>query len=257
MAQQLIPLVLVVLLAGSQGGPTNIYPRGKDLTPNTGVGPGGSVGTLYQLPTNNRESGGAFVPVSLQTRTLEDILTDQALWGEKFSSVLAALPAFRRAGEKQVWVFPDRILGSNKYRNRDEAEGQARKLADTLNATQKLTPRSPKIRVFMAKGAEPLKPEAILFPEDRSARIAAVGSQFLAPRLTIADVRKRLGPPQRVTTELLDDGTERRPVILKLYHYAGGAIIFVESDWNPNIGAVDRVFLDPSKISATLFEEEK
>ena len=67
------------------------------------------------------------------------------------------------------------------------------------------------------------------------------------------DVRRRLGKEERVTTELLDDGTERRPVGLTLHFYAGGAIAFVESDHSVKIGSVDRVLLDASKISATLF----
>ena len=80
-----------------------------------------------------------------------------------------------------------------------------------------------------------------------------MSAQFLKPGLTISDVEARLGKAERVTTEVLDDGTERRPVILTLHHYAGGAIIFVESDMNPNIHSVDRVFLDVSKISAAFF----
>jgi hypothetical protein len=189
--------------------------------------------------------------LSLQQRGLEEILTDLSLWGEKFSSLLAALPAFAGAGESQVWVFPNRVVGGNKFRSKDEAERQLKNLSENLK--KGATPRSDKLRTYMAIGVTPLKPTVILFRDDRSYRVAAEGGPFLQPGLTITDVRKRLGKEERVTTQMLDDGTEHRPVILTLHFYAGGAIAFAESDISATIGSVDRVLLDTSKISATLF----
>jgi hypothetical protein len=187
-----------------------------------------------------------------QTR-LEDILTDQSLWGEDFPSVLKTLAAFTRAGERQVSVFPDQILGRTKYTRRAQAEPNLYRLAQGLKLTPKV--RSSKLESFLNQARTALTTRIIQFPDDRTFRISAAGvsAQFLKPGLTISDVEARLGKAERVTTEVLDDGTERRPVILTLHHYAGGAIIFVESDMNPNIHSVDRVFLDVSKISATFF----
>jgi hypothetical protein len=187
-----------------------------------------------------------------QTR-LEDILTDQNLWGEDFPSVLKTLEAFTRAGEQQVSVFPDKILGRTKYTRRAQAEANLYRLAQGLKVTPKV--RSSKLESFMAQARTALAAQVIQFPDDRTFRIstAGVSAQFLKDGLTISDVEGRLGKAEKVTTEVLDDGTERRPVILTLHHYAGGAIIFVESDVNPNIHSVDRVFLDVSRISATLF----
>ena len=187
-----------------------------------------------------------------QTR-LEDILTDQSLWGEDFPSVLKTLEAFSRAGERQVSVFPDKILGRTKYTRRAQAEPGLSRLAQGLKVTPKA--RSSKFESLITQARTALTTRIILFPDDRTFRIstAGVSAQFLKPGLSISDVEARLGKAERVTTEVLDDGTERRPVILTLHHYAGGAIIFVESDVNPNIHSVDRVFLDVSKISATLF----
>lgn len=193
--------------------------------------------------------------VGHQEKSLEDILADQSLWGKDFPSVLSSLPAFSRAGEEQVSVFPERILGRTKHTSRRQTEPRAAKLAQELKATQNLTPRSPKMASYVAQASAALKAEVFQLPDDRTFRISAAGpsAQFLAPGLSIADVEKRLGKAEKVTTEVLDDGTDRRPVILTLHYYAGGAIIFVESDVNPNIGSVDRVFLDARKISTTLF----
>ena len=69
-------------------------------------------------------------------------------------------------------------------------------------------------------------------------------------------VLERLGRPERVTTELLDDGTERRPIILTIYHYAGGVIAFAESDVAPRPGFINRVFLDVSAVTAALRQVE-
>jgi hypothetical protein len=187
----------------------------------------------------------------LQQRGLEDILTDQSLWGERFPSVLAAVPAFASGGESQIWVFNDRVVGGNKFREKDQADRQVRNVSEAMKNVR--APRSNKVRTMMATGVSELKPTAILFREDRTHRVAAEGGPFLRPGLTIADVRRRLGQEERTTTELLDDGTERRPVGLTLHWYAGGAIAFVESDHSVKFGAVDRVLLDASKISTTLF----
>jgi hypothetical protein len=76
--------------------------------------------------------------------------------------------------------------------------------------------------------------------------------QFLAPNLSVATVRERVGPPERTTQELIQNETERRPVVLTLHSYAGGAIIFAESDWSTP-GVVDRVIFDVRAITAALF----
>ena len=242
MAQQLIPLVLVAMLVSTQAGSTRIFQLQKT---GEAIAPGSIENPKVKKAIRKR--------ANFQERSLEDILTDQALWGKGFPSALATLPAFARAGEKQVWIFRDRVLGGTKFRNREEADRQASRLSDALKVMQNTGPRSAKLKAYMGQRVEPLRAEVVLLPDDRSYRVAAIGSDFLPERLMINDVRKRLGKEERTTTELLDDGTDRRPVILTLHHYAGGAIIFAESDWSPIAGSVDRVFLDASKISTTLF----
>lgn len=62
----------------------------------------------------------------------------------------------------------------------------------------------------------------------------------------------RFGPPESVTTMLIQNDTDRRPVVLTLSAYANGAILFAESDWAPVPGVVDRVLLDVRKITGAL-----
>jgi hypothetical protein len=185
-------------------------------------------------------------------KVLEDLLTDQSLWGPDFPSALAAVPSFAAAGEQQVAIFSDRVTGRIKYPNRELA---ARRLSQYNRlASQNVSPRSPRLAALMSGQRTVLSPEVFHERDDNTFRIAMTkdSAQFLAPGLTIAEVEKRYGIAERTTTELLDDGTDRRPIVLTLHHYADGAVIFVESDINPNIGSVDRVFLGVSKILAAL-----
>ncbi|MGB9181729.1 MAG: hypothetical protein WCB68_21040 [Pyrinomonadaceae bacterium] len=271
-------LLLIVLLSGSTGGTANVS---RNLTESL---------TQVSSKTGLAEKHGLALPVVVrassqssksrrasrktrrhrssnmttqqnnsattqQEKSIEDILTDATLWGKDFPSALAALPAFSQAGEREVAIFPDRIVGRTKQQQRAQAAPRAARLNLTLSRTQRLIPRSTKLLSVMGQGRISLTAEVILFPDDKSYRIAATNAsaQFLAPDVTIETVRQRLGKEEKTTTEVLDDGTERRPIILTLHHYAGSSIIFVESDVNPNIGSVDRVFLNAPQISATIF----
>lgn len=192
---------------------------------------------------------------SMQAKSVEDILADPTLWGKDFPAAVAALPAFNQAGERQVELFPNRIIGRAKQRERPQVEQRVGRLDQSIKSTQNIAPRSTRLSALMNKARVPLKAEVILLKDDRTFRLAAVGAspQFIAPGLKMEDVRRRLGREEKVTTELLDDGTERRPIILTLHYYAGGAVIFAESDVNPTIGAVDRVFLSAAGISTVIF----
>jgi len=236
MAKYLLSLVLVLVFLGTLGIDTNVRAQTRSARNRSGT-------VRVAKPRSHRA-----MP---QQRGMEDILTDQSLWGERFASVLAALPGFSGGGESEVWVFPDRVIGGNKYREKDQADRQVRNVSEALKKVR--TPRSDKLRAMIGTGQSTLKPTAILLTEDRTHRVAAEGGPFLRPGLSIADVRRRLGKEERMTTEVIDDGTEHRPVILTLYFYAGGAIAFAESDRSVKIGSVDRVLLDASKISASLF----
>src|SRR5215217_3149190 len=237
MVQYLLSLVLVLVILAALGG----------------------IDVTVQAQTRTVRNRSARVNVAKhrshgtvpQPRGLEDILTDQSLWGERLPSVLAALPAFAGGGESQIWVFSDRVVGGNKFRERDQAERQVKNVTEALKTARQ--PRSDKLRTMMTTGVSPLKVSPILLPDDRTYRVTAEGGPFLRPGLSIADVRKRLGKEERITTEVLDDGTEHRPVILTLHYYAGGTIAFAESDHSLKIGSIDRVLFDASKISGSLF----
>jgi hypothetical protein len=78
-------------------------------------------------------------------------------------------------------------------------------------------------------------------------------TQFLKPGLTISTVEERRGQPEQISYRRIEEeGDTRRPVVLKLHHYAGGAVKFAESNVTP-AGVVERVILDVRKISSAIF----
>jgi len=68
-------------------------------------------------------------------------------------------------------------------------------------------------------------------------------------------VIKEFGKPDRVSTRVVrSPDRERRPVVLTLHSYAGGAVQFAQSDWSAKPGTVDRVFLNVALVSQAIFE---
>lgn len=190
-------------------------------------------------------------PVSLQR-----ILTDSTLWGKDFPAVLANLPGWRGIGEYTIAVFPDRVLGGTAYPTRDDAQPMIARLREALGRP-KGTPR-PDFAALLdvpLKTPPPFETTAALLGEDHSARIAWTGPtlRLLAESLTVARLQERLGAPDTVTQRLIQTDRDNRPAVLTLRSYAGGAVVFVETDWAPRPGIVDRVVLDTRVLSAALF----
>jgi len=200
-------------------------------------------------------------PQQDKTNALAKIFTAPGLWGKDYPAALASLPAWNRLGEKRVWVFTDRVIGGSPHKTREEAQAEAGRFSE---AVKELRPKPvPKFEALLKEKTEQLhagKMDVIpFFQEDGTARIAwTTGSQqLLAPRLNMATVKKRLGPPEKVSTEVIQGQGEVRPVILTLHSYAGGAVSFAESDVAQRPGLVNRVILDVPVVTAALFEEAR
>jgi hypothetical protein len=69
----------------------------------------------------------------------------------------------------------------------------------------------------------------------------------------VARLQERLGAPDTVTQRLIQTDRDNRPAVLTLRSYAGGGVVFIETDWAPRPGIVDRVVLDTRVLSAALF----
>jgi hypothetical protein len=190
-----------------------------------------------------------------QRRTVSQILADPTLWGPDFPSLLAQLEALQRTAERQVIVFRDRAVLSTPFKTEAEARSAA---ANIDRAMSEL--RSQPTALFnrmRSRGAITVLPAEVIaqFPEDRTARVALVAPALLAPNLTVSTVRQRLGPPESTTRQLIEGPGESRPLVLTLYAYGAGAVVFAEADIAPRPGFVNRVRLDVPSATAALAKE--
>ncbi len=191
--------------------------------------------------------------------SLTQILTIDELWGDDFQAVLAYLQSWELVGEQEVAVFGDRIVGATPYESLTAAASKSRDLSVEITkaapiASQTLAPMLEPYR----KQAPRFEVEVAISSHDGSQRVAwtAPTIQLLAPGLTMATVRERLGPPEEVTREVIESERDHRPVELTGLSYAGGAAIFVETNIAPRPGYVDHVVLDIPAVAAVLAEEE-
>ncbi len=209
-----------------------------------------------RLPPSGRPHAHASTP--MQETSMTRVLADRTVWGKDFPTALAFVESWGRAGERRLYVFPDRVVGATQHRTSDDAKRAATKLSEAMRTARR---RARPGFEELLRGAPTQSPAALrvevvrLEPDDEYFHVAWVSPslEFLPKQLTVAAVRDRLGPPEKVVLETIQNETERRPVVLTLYVYAGGAVSFAESDWAPVPGYVDRGVLDVSAVTAALF----
>jgi hypothetical protein len=184
--------------------------------------------------------------------TLQRILSDDTLWGTDYPSILTRLRPLRDSGERTAYVFTDRAAGASA--NRTQADVQTRATRLTTLMAQPVALQAPYTQLQQRAAAAPnaagLRAEALRLRDGDGFHLAitrAAGLQLLAPGLTIAAVRARLGPPEKVTEQTIQNEGERKPVILTLHQYAGGAIAFAESNM-AEPGVVERVVLNLNTV---------
>jgi hypothetical protein len=191
--------------------------------------------------------------------TIRKILSDSTLWGDDFPALLANIDSWRKSGETKIEIFEHEAVGATPQMNSKQALAAAAR----LHTLMKQTPRfRTEFETVLKKRAgdvfDHVVPSAQLSRDDISIRVVVVNKRpatqtlYLAPGLTLKQVQERNGPPESVTTRLIDSGDERHPVILTLYSYAQGSIVFAESNITTR-GVVERVTLDINKISAGIF----
>jgi hypothetical protein len=188
----------------------------------------------------------------LRTADIQKVLLDSSLWGRDFPAVLAVLRAFAAAGETTLYVFADRAAGGTPFRSSQAAQAQ---LAKAREASAKPPDFQPPLAAMQKQAAQPaggpLRIEAARIIDGDGYHLVALRTgqpELLAPGLTIATVRSRLGPPEQVTKRTIHAEGESKPVVLTLHVYAGGAIAFAESNM-AEPGVVERVVLNVTAVS--------
>lgn len=189
---------------------------------------------------------------------IKAILADPALWGKDFDSLLSTLKDWRESGESKIEVFAGEAVGATPPPNAVSARGQATQLhSRMIEDDPKFKPEfEGQLNKVASVEIDKVVPTVHPSKDDQMPRVVMLNkserTEYLAPGLTIDTVQARLGQPESVSEEVKDTGDERRPIVLKRYHYAGGAIIFAESDVTKP-GKVERVILDATRISGAIF----
>jgi hypothetical protein len=204
---------------------------------------------------------GAFVPdVAPQQptgATVLQILTNRSLWGKDFGACLSRIPGWSQIAESTVVVFSDRVMGNTGYETRKQAETAAANLETAIT-----TPPKQAAQVFRellaAKQDVRLRPQVMPYADDfLHVYLADSAIQMLNPDLTPASLEEQLGKPERVSKLTIQGKGDRRGVVLTLFAYAGGKIVFAQADLSSRPGRIDRVFLDVPAVMAALFQEAK
>src|SRR5204862_929948 len=94
---------------------------------------------LLACSSSGQAGGGQAAPTAAVKAQIRAILSETAFWGKDAPSALLQLPAWRRAGETSIQVFPDFVLGAASYPN----EAAARAAGRVLNAGMKAAPQRP------------------------------------------------------------------------------------------------------------------
>lgn len=187
---------------------------------------------------------------------VSQILAEKDLWGKDFGQALVRVQSLNEIGQKEATIFEvNEVVGGTTYSTRTEAEAASAKLTTAGTTARQsvdqalrhlwrtssvsLGERSPNVEIVSQAGG------------DQVATRSAKPTQFLAPGTTISTIQQKLGPPEKVSEQLIQTEYERRPVVLTLYAYGDGAIKFAESNMEPK-GKIDRVIVDTSKIADSI-----
>jgi hypothetical protein len=106
----------------------------------------------------------------------------------------------------------------------------------------------------------PFRVETVRFWEDGSIRVAWVPQrsiELLPEALSMKTVQERMGKPETIKRIAVDNERGARPVVLTLYSYVDGAVVYAENDFAPTPGFVDRVILRLTSVIRTVFQEER
>lgn len=213
------------------------------------------VGSMFFLFLSGTAPMGssATPPPAPEKSKLVEMLQDPLLWAPNYAEAIGAIRALAQAGEAKAEILPRQIVGRQKYADPRQAQGVVTKANAALSA-----PSAPRIPL-PGNDARVRPPQiaAIVSTDDRAVHVGTPDhpARYIAAKITIDQVIARFGKPDRVTVEVIDDGTERRPIELTLYHWANDAILVGTTDINANPRSVDRVVLDTNAVARVIFEE--
>jgi hypothetical protein len=177
--------------------------------------------------------------MSGQTNSAADILRNTEISG---SGLLAMLPYFKtwaEVGESEIMLQDDVVKGMRVFSDRNDAEA-------TFISSRTLS-----------QGALPV----LMYPLIINAypalgyqlALKSASGPLLREGLTIQAVLNQLGPPEQVRERLVtSDDRDVKPIGLKEYSYAGGAVVFAVLSDAPDQNTVEIAILNVPTVTAAL-----
>lgn len=188
---------------------------------------------------------------------LARFVVDENIWGKDTPAVFAWLDSWRQINMPQIIIYPDKVMAGISSTSEKQADHKAAQLDSATKAPQ------PRLKPFYAKtftgripAAPPFESTFTTNWEDDSLRVtwSKKSLRFLREGLTLSSIFNTYGKPERTTSQLVQNKRDARPILLTFYHYANGAIQFVESDPAPDPDLVSRIVLDVNTAAVELFE---
>jgi len=197
---------------------------------------------------------------------VQQVLANPNIWGKDLPTVLANVSAMRKIGETQVAVFHNSVRSTTgtKLEQTNAHIAAFQKALNSISPAEKaeyhfaLDCKNTASKPMCASRVAATSEHISKIEENDVVQLAATSSklEFLKPDLTIDAVQAELGKPEQVTEQVIQTKYERRPIILKKYQYASGAVVFATSNLKPN-GKLDRVFLSTEAVSKALSKTAK
>jgi len=194
-------------------------------------------------------------PESASAMQIQKILLDRELFGPDALALLATLQ-FWKGRVSSLVLFPDYAMSGNRY----DSAASAEETVAALSGAMKTAP--PKLRAeyqtdysatLSRVAAFQIRVERVAEDDAFHLVVRREGGKFLKPGIEVRTIVARYGKPEHVSTEVVQARGDRRPAILTLNSYAGGAIQFVQSDLSPSVGTVDRVVVEVDAIAAQIY----
>ena len=185
-------------------------------------------------------------------KTAVEIISNRAIWGKDFPLALAHLEALGNAGDKTAELFPTALARPSRYAGTEAADPGVRSANSALEGAERLRTFQKVLKNFPFQPQTP-KTQLIKAPESDSVLVSLTFGQaeLLKPDLRIPTILKELGPAERISYRTIHARGEERPLILTMYSYANGTIVFVESNQGAEPRLLNRVLFDvPNLVNA-------
>lgn len=195
------------------------------------------------------------------TVIIAKIITNPRIWGKDFPSALKLVAASSQVSDERVAIRSDRLEVKPSSAQAPDLKQDLDKLQSVYRATPRETNNN--IQALLTKSGESrghwdmtgifVSAQLRALEVGKTAEITTLRqkSEYLSPEVTVDVIKKEIGPPEKVTQQVIQNQYERLPVIETRYEYASGKAVFVTSN-KKTAGQIEKAYLDPKAVAASI-----